>query len=267
MNNSHKITNYNKYISNNYKQNSINKSNKLLSNSNSSINILSSELFASIKGNYFKKIINNKILNKDSNNIKNKDNNSLIGSNSAKSLFKNNSNSNLNINENYIIKSKKHFLKKELFNGTFYPNKTVSTKYYVINPNKTYKKRKVSASLINKKIEINNKKLSSSSSLNNIIYKNYEGREGENISGIYSNKELKISSNEVKNYLHNIDKKLPFINMALNNKNASIFRNNLHFINRNHLNNNNNGFFSERLKNNENKKLKSSISGNFLNKK
>ena len=56
--------------------------------------------------------------------------------------------------------------------------------------------------------------------------------------------------------------------MALNNKNGSIFRNNLHFIKRNYLPNNNNGFFSERLKINDNKKLKSSISGNLLlNKK
>ena len=265
VNNSQKITNLNKYISNNYKQNSINKSNKLLSNSNSSINILSSELFANIKGNYFKKIINNKLLNKDSNRIKNKDNNSLIGSNSTKSLFKNNSNS--NVNEKYIIKSKKQFLKKELFNGTFYPNKSVSTKYFLVNQNKGYKKRKSSASLINKKIEMNNNKLSSSSSLNYLIHKKYEGKDGENVSGIYSNNEVKINSNEDKNYIHNIDKKLPFINMALNNKAGSIFRNNLHFINRNHLNNKNNGFFSERLKNNESTKLKSSISGSLLNKK
>ena len=50
-------------------------------------------------------------------------------SNSSKSLFKN------PINDSYFTKSKKHFLKKELFNGTFYPSKSVSTKFYVMNPN------------------------------------------------------------------------------------------------------------------------------------
>ena len=259
-----KMTNFNKYMSNNYDNNiskSMNKTNKLLNNSNSSINLLSSELFANIKGNYFKKIINNKLFKeKDSNKIKNKNNNSLINNNSAKSLFKNNSNSNIHDN-NYLNKTKKHFLKKELFNGTFYPNKSVSTKFFVINTNKTYKKRKQSATIINKNIE-NNKKLVYSSSMNDLIYSRdgKDGRDSENISGILSKKDIK--GNEGINVMENIGKKLPFINDI--NKNAGgVFRNNLNFINRNNNRTKNlgtkNGFFSERLKNYENKKLKSYI--------
>ena len=263
-NNNSKMTNLNKYISNNYNyENSINKSlnktNKLLSNSNSSINLLSSELFANIKGNYFKKIINSKLYKeKDSSKIKNKDNNSLVNNNSAKSLFKNNSNSNIHDN-NYLNKSKKHFLKKELFNGTFYPNKSVSTRFFVINTNKMYKKRKQSATLINKNVDNNSKKLVYSSSMNDLIYSR-DGKDIENISGIFSKKEIK--GKDVKNIMDNIGKKLPFIN-DMGKNTGGIFRNNLHFINRNANRSKNlgtkNGFFSERLKNYENKKLKSYI--------
>ena len=263
-----KITNLNKYISNNYNYNkSLNKTNKFISNSNSSINILSSELFANIKGNYFKKIINNKVLKKDINRIKNNINDSLISNNSTKTLFKNNSNTKIYDN-NYLNKSKKQFLKKELFNGTFYPNKSISSRYFVIhNNNDKIKKRKQSASVINKIQDINSRKLIYSSSMNDILYSK-EGREGKdssNISGIFSPKEIKLNANEDKNSINNINKKLPFIN-ELNKNTNGIFRNNLHFMKRNTNRNKNltskNGFFSERLKNDENKQLKS-----FINKK
>ena len=243
-NNSQRISNLNQYISNNSKSNK-------LSNSNSSINILPNDLFSNIKGNYFKKIIN-KGLNRDSQRLKNKNNNSLIGSNSAKSLFKNNS----NIKEN----SKKHFLKKELFNGTFYPNKSTTTKYFVIsNSNKLYRKRKSSATVINKNIEINNKKLTSSSSTNNLIQNKNDNKDNkDNLSGIFSKIEMAVSSNDSKKDINNIDIKLPFINIAVNAKKSSIFRSHLHLVNRNHNNRNylknSNGFFSERLKNNDNNK-------------
>ena len=260
INNSQRISNLNQYISNNTKNT---KSNKL-SNSNSSINILPNDLFSNIKGNYFKKLIN-KGLNRDSQRLKNKNNNSLIASNSAKSLFKNNS----NIKEN----SKKHFLKKELFNGTFYPNKSTNTKYFVIsNSNKLYKKRKSSATLINKNIDANNKKLTSSSSTNNLIQNKIDNKDNkDNLSGIFSKIEMAVSSNDSKKDINNIDKKLPFINIAVNAKKGSIFRSHLHFVNRNHNNRNylknSNGFFSERLKNNDNKKLKCTINDNIINKK
>ena len=252
LNNKQKINNLNQYISNKY--NHITKNGKLLSNSNSSINILSNELFANIKGNYFKKIIN-------------KNNNSLIASSSSKSLFKNNS----NINENYLTKSKKHFLKKELFNGTFYPNKSTSTKLFVMNSNSRIRKRKASASLINKNMDSSKKKLASSSSMINLKQNSrFEINENNNISEIFANIDIgNNNSNAGKIIIKNIDKKLPFINMTMNKKTGGNFRNNLHLVNRNNHKNylNNNGFFSERLKNNENKKLKNSINGNTFNKK
>ena len=252
LSNKQKINNLNQYISNKY--NHITKNGKLLSNSNSSINILSNELFANIKGNYFKKIIN-------------KNNNSLIASSSSKSLFKNNS----NINENYLTKSKKHFLKKELFNGTFYPNKSTSTKLFVMNSNSRIRKRKASASLINKNMDSSKKKLASSSSMINLKQNSrFEINENNNISEIFANIDIgNNNSNAGKIIIKNIDKKLPFINMTMNKKTGGNFRNNLHLVNRNNHKNylNNNGFFSERLKNNENKKLKNSINGNTFNKK
>ena len=252
LNNKQKINNLNQYISNKY--NHITKNGKLLSNSNSSINILSNELFANIKGNYFKKIIN-------------KNNNSLIASSSSKSLFKNSS----NINENYLTKSKKHFLKKELFNGTFYPNKSTSTKLFVMNSNSRIRKRKASASLINKNMDSSKKKLASSSSMINLKQNSrFEINENNNISEIFANIDIgNNNSNAGKIIIKNIDKKLPFINMTMNKKTGGNFRNNLHLVNRNNHKNylNNNGFFSERLKNNENKKLKNSINGNTFNKK
>lgn len=58
-----------------------------------------------------------------------------------------------------------------------------------------------------------------------------------------------------------VEKKLPFINISLDKKKDGIFRNNLYFVKRNNSKNylNNNGFFSERLKFNDNKNLKISI--------
>ena len=103
--------------------------------------------------------------------------------------------------------------------------------------------------------------------MNDILYSK-EGREGKdssNISGIFSPKEIKLNANEDKNSINNINKKLPFIN-ELNKNTNGILRNNLHFMKRNTNRNKNltskNGFFSERLKNDENKQLKS-----FINKK
>ena len=110
-----KLTNLNQYIMNNTKQKKINK-NKILSNSNSSLNIFPNEMFNNYKGNYFKKIIKNKILNKDIARFKQKNNNSLLNSNSAQNLFKKNS----GLNSSYLKPNKKHFLKKDIFNGTFY---------------------------------------------------------------------------------------------------------------------------------------------------
>ena len=63
-------------------------------------------------------------------------------------------------------------------------------------------------------------------------------------------------SKDLINNMHNIDKNLPFI--SLNKKNKQNFRNNFSFVNRN--NNRNflygNGYFSERIKNDEIKGIK-----------
>ena len=256
INNNQNNDNLNQYLSNNFKHN--NNSNKL-SNSNSSINILPNDLFSNIKGYYYKKMVNNKILTKDSSKIKNKTSNSLIGSSSARSLFNNPP----NINENYSTKSKKHYLKKEIFNGTFYPNK--SAKYFVISSsNKLYKKRKTSASFINKNIDLNNnKKLTSSSSSNNLFQNKNDrndNREFNNLSGFLSKIDFGSTPNITKKKItDNNDKKLPFINLAVNSKKANLFRNNLHLVNRNTGTNKNyiknSGFFSERMKKNELTKL------------
>ena len=230
INSSQKNDNLNQYLLNNLKYN--NNKNKL-SNSNSSINLLPNDLFSNIKGYYYKKMINSKILTKKSSKIKNKSNNSLNGSNSARTLIKNVQ----NINENFSNQSKKNFLKKELFNGTFYPNK--STKYFIIsNTNNLQKKRKASASLINKKMDLsNNKKLASSSSSNDLFHskndKN-ENREFKNLSDFFSKIDFGSSPDITKRKINdNIDKKLPFINLIVNAKKANIFRNNLHLVNKN----------------------------------
>jgi hypothetical protein len=256
INSSQKNDNFNQYLLNNLKYN--NNKNKL-SNSNLSINLLPNDLFSNIKGYYYKKMINSKILTKKSSKIKNKSNNSLNGSNSARTLNKNVQ----NINENFSNQSKKNFLKKELFNGTFYPNK--STKYFIIsNTNNLQKKRKASASLINKKMDLsNNKKLASSSSSNDLFHskndKN-ENREFKNLSDFFSKIDFGSSPDITKRKINdNIDKKLPFINLIVNAKKANIFRNNLHLVNKNNNTNKkytkNNGFFSERMKKNEITKL------------
>ena len=244
-NNSQKMTNLNQYISS-MSQKNMKNNNKFLSSSNSSINILQNELFANAKGNYFKKL-----LNKESHKIKNKNNNSLYASSSTKSLFKNNSIKNLS-------NSKKNFLKKELFNGTFYPNNVGSTKFFVINSNNNYKRRKSSASLINKNNDnINNQKLTSSSSMSNLKLNKNENRE---ISQLEKFSVLDLENSQNINKKH-VEKKLPFINIGLDKKKVGIFRNNLYFVKRNNSKNylNNNGFFSERLKFNDNKNLKISI--------
>ena len=258
--NSNKINdNLNQYLSNNLKYNN---NNNILSNSNSSINLLPNDLFSNIKGYYYKKMINSKIFKKNSSKIKNKTNtnNSLNGSNSARTLFKNVQ----NIKDNFSNQSKKNFLKKELFNGTFYPNK--STKYFIIsNTNNLNKKRKASASLINKKMDLsNNKKLASSSSSNDLFHsknKN-ENRELKNLSDFFSKIDFGSSPDITKRKINdNNDKKLPFINLNLivNAKKANIFKNNLHLVNKNNntnkKNTKNNGFFSDRMKKNEITKL------------
>ena len=259
--NSNKINdNLNQYLSNNLKYN--NNNNNILSNSNSSINLLPNDLFSNIKGYYYKKMINSKIFKKNSSKIKNKTNtnNSLNGSNSARTLFKNVQ----NIKDNFSNQSKKNFLKKELFNGTFYPNK--STKYFIIsNTNNLNKKRKASASLINKKMDLsNNKKLASSSSSNDLFHsknKN-ENRELKNLSDFFSKIDFGSSPDITKRKINdNNDKKLPFINLNLivNAKKANIFKNNLHLVNKNNNADKkytkNNGFFSDRMKKNEITKL------------
>ena len=237
-----RLSNMNQYILNNYKHKKINKS-KILSNSNSSLNIFPNEMFNNFKGNYFKKIIRSKILNKDIMKLKNKNknninnNNSILASNSTKSLFKKST----GLNSSYLKPTKKHFLKNELFNGTFYQNKSSSTKYFFFP-------RKSTSSSMNKKLEINNnKRLASSSSIRSL-------KNGPT-TGMDAILRGNLSKDLIHN-MHNIDKNLPFI--SLNKKNKQNFKNNFSFVNRN--NNRNflygNGYFSERIKDEDIKKIK-----------
>ena len=246
-----KYTNLNQYILNNNKPKKLGK-NKLMSNSNSSLNIFPNEMLNNFKGSYFKKMIRNKILSKDLVKLKNKNgnNNSLIASNSTQNLLKKN---NFDLNSSYLKPTKKHFLRKDMFNGTFYPSKSSSTKSFFFP-------RKSSSSTMNKKFEIANKRLSSSSSIRS-LRKNKNENIQNNISNIFPGSGLDVifnpnmSKDSINKYF---DKNLPFINISLNKKHFQNFRNNFSFVNRNHRKNflNGSGYFSERIKDNEIKVIK-----------
>ena len=238
-----KYTNLNQYILNNNKAKKLIK-NKIMSNSN--LNIFHNEMLNNSKGSYFKKMIRNKILSKDLAKLQNKNsnNNSLIVSNSTQNLFKQN---NFELNNSFLKPTKKHFLKKDIFNGTFKPNKTSSTKYFFFP-------RKSSSSSMNKKFEIGNKRLSSSSSIRN-LKKDQNENIPKNISNLFpgSKMDFIFKPNISKDSLKNFEKNLPFINISLNKKNFQNFRNNFSFINRTHKKQslNGNGYFSERIKDND----------------
>ena len=246
-----KYSNFDKYILNKHQPKILGK-NKVLSNSNSSLNIFQNDIFNNSRGSYFKKIIRSKILHKDIAKLKN-NNNSLIVSNSTQNIFKKN---NFDLNNSYLRPTKKHFLKKDTFNSTFYPNKSSSTKYFFF-PSKE------SSSTVNKKIEIEikNKRLSSSSSLRN-LKKIKNNNAVNNISNIFPG-----SVNE-PNYNHSIskdlikkpEKNLPLINISLNKKSFQNFRNNLNLMNKGYKKHflNANGHLSEGIRENENKNIKGS---------
>ena len=240
---SQKLTNLNQFVINNHKQKKLGK-NKILSGSNSSLSLFPNEMFNNFKGNYFKKMIKNKILNKDILRLKNKNitNNSLLASNSTQNIFKK---STAELSSSYLKPSKKHFLKREIFNGTFYPNKSSSTKYFFFP-------RKSTSSSIAKKMDAGNKRLSSSSSIRSL--KNTKNEfQHENVSSIFPGMDSIFNPNLSKDSLKNHEKNLPFINISLNKKNLQNFRNNFSYVNKSNKKNflNGNGYFSERIKDNE----------------
>ena len=251
-----KLTNLNQYILNNNKQKKITKS-KIMSSSNSSLNLFPNEMLGNFKDNYFRKIIKNKILNKDIPRIKNKNSNSLINSNSAQSIFKKNS----GLNSSYLKPNKKHFLKKEIFNGTFYQNKSSSTKSFFFP-------RKSSSSSINKKVDMNNygnKRLTSSSSIRSL-----KKIKNERTNDVFSNMRVDSLLNPngtIKDYVdkNSNGKNLPFINISINKKNIQNFRGNFSFANRNNNRNflNANGYLSEKMKDNEIVRLKGVLNDNI----
>ena len=240
---SQKLTNLNQFVINNHKQKKLGK-NKILSGSNSSLSLFPNEMFNNFKGNYFKKMIKNKILNKDILRLKNKNitNNSLLASNSTQNLFKK---STAELSSSYLKPSKKHFLKREIFNGTFYPNKSSSTKYFFFP-------RKSTSSSIAKKMDVGNKRLSSSSSIRSLKNTKNEFKH-ENASSIFPGMDSIFNPNLSKDSLKNHEKNLPFINISLNKKNLQNFRNNFSYVNKSNKKNflNGNGYFSERIKDNE----------------
>ena len=240
---SQKLTNLNQFVINNHKQKKLGK-NKILSGSNSSLSLFPNEMFNNFKGNYFKKMIKNKILNKDILRLKNKNitNNSLLASNSTQNIFKK---STAELSSSYLKPSKKHFLKREIFNGTFYPNKSSSTKYFFFP-------RKSTSSSIAKKMDVGNKRLSSSSSIRSLKNTKNEFKH-ENASSIFPGMDSIFNPNLSKDSLKNHEKNLPFINFSLNKKNLQNFRNNFSYVNKSNKKNflNGNGYFSERIKDNE----------------
>ena len=240
---SQKLTNLNQFVINNHKQKKLGK-NKILSGSNSSLSLFPNEMFNNFKGNYFKKMIKNKILNKDILRLKNKNitNNSLLASNSTQNIFKK---STAELSSSYLKPSKKHFLNREIFNGTFYPNKSSSTKYFFFP-------RKSTSSSIAKKMDVGNKRLSSSSSIRSLKNTKNEFKH-ENASSIFPGMDSIFNPNLSKDSLKNHEKNLPFINISLNKKNLQNFRNNFSYVNKSNKKNflNGNGYFSERIKDNE----------------
>ena len=240
---SQKLTNLNQFVINDHKQKKLGK-NKILSGSNSSLSLFPNEMFNNFKGNYFKKMIKNKILNKDILRLKNKNitNNSLLASNSTQNIFKK---STAELSSSYLKPSKKHFLKREIFNGTFYPNKSSSTKYFFFP-------RKSTSSSIAKKMDVGNKRLSSSSSIRSLKNTKNEFKH-ENASSIFPGMDSIFNPNLSKDSLKNHEKNLPFINISLNKKNLQNFRNNFSYVNKSNKKNflNGNGYFSERIKDNE----------------
>ena len=266
---SKKLTNINQYIYNN-SQPKKNAKSKMINNSNSSLNLFPNEIFNNHKGNYFKKIIKNKILNKDLSKLKQKTgSNSLLNSNSTQSLFKKST----GLSSSYLKPTKKHFLKKELFNGTFYQNKSSSTKSFFFP-------RKSTSSSVNKKLNVNNnnntnnKRTISSSSIRSLkkIKNERNNNNNININGIFSNAGIEsllnanFSSKEFLDRNQNINKNLPIINnISLNKKNIQNFRNNFGFAHRNNNRNflNGNGFFSEKMKQNEVVRLKGNFNDNI----
>ena len=263
---SKKLTNINQYAYNN-SQPKKNAKSKMINNSNSSLNLFQNEIFNNHKGNYFKKIIKNKILSKDLSKLKQKTgNNSLLNSNSTHSLFKKST----GLSSSYLKPTKKHFLKKELFNGTFYQNKSSSTKSFFFP-------RKSTSSSVNKKVNMNNnnanKRTISSSSIRSLKkIKNERNNNNININGIFSNAGIEsflnanFSNKEFIDKNQNINKNLPIINnISLNKKNIQNFRNNFGFAHRNTNRNflNGNGFFSEKIKQNEVVRLKGNFNENI----
>ena len=263
---SKKLTNINQYAYNN-SQPKKNAKSKMINNSNSSLNLFQNEIFNNHKGNYFKKIIKNKILSKDLSKLKQKTgNNSLLNSNSTQSLFKKST----GLSSSYLKPTKKHFLKKELFNGTFYQNKSSSTKSFFFP-------RKSTSSSVNKKGNMNNnnanKRTISSSSIRSLKkIKNERNNNNININGIFSNGGIEsflnanFSNKEFIDKNQNINKNLPIINnISLNKKNIQNFRNNFGFAHRNTNRNflNGNGFFSEKIKQNEVVRLKGNFNENI----
>jgi serine/threonine protein kinase len=255
-----KFTNLNQYIMNNSKQNKINKA-KFMSSSNPNINFVPNDI-NDFNGNLFKKIIRNKILNKELSRLKQKTgNSSLLSSNSAQNILKKS-----DLNSSSLKQTKKHFLKKDIFNGTFYQNKSSSTKTFFFQ-----KKSEVPST--NKKFNTNNKRLTSSSSIRSLKkIKNERRNNNFNINGVLSNNAVDAFLNNnlsKKDFLDkkNIDKNLPFINnFSYNKKNFHNFRSNLSFAH-NIINNksllNANGFLSEKIKDNDIARLKRNINNNI----
>ena len=240
INDTKKMTNLNQYLANYSKNKIFNKNNFINSNSNSNINIFANNLFYNIKGNIIRKGTNNSISKKPIKVI----NNSLSSSNSTKSIFKKSP----NFNQTVLSKERKQFLKKEIFSGTFYPNKSTDRNFFnMSNSNKIYKKRKAALSLINKNSFTNKRSTSSFSSQN--LTKKKKDKDDNDISEIMSNIESGKNTIEAKH----LEKRLPSINISLNKTKGNFFRNKFHLVNSNKNILIQNGYFSQRVINNDKK--------------
>ena len=114
---------------------------------------------------------------------------------------------------------------------------------------------------MNKKIEVSNKRLSSSSSFRTL--KKIKNNAVNSISSILpgSVNEPNYNQNISKDLIKNYDKNLPLINISLNKKSFQNLRNNFSFMNKSYKKYflNANGHLSERIRENEIKNIKGSL--------
>lgn len=288
---SNNIINNNNNIINNNNSNSHSFSSIALNNQNSVINLKQQDLlYATRRHN---KILGYQNMQNNPQNISNYNslNNSQMNSNLelTKNYYNSINNSFNNSNTNSLLKrstsntitKKKPDIKKELLNGSYYPNK--STKLFMGST--TYKKHKpLPQNPISQP-----KRLTSSHSMQNLkqtisgnnTNNNYFGNPNINVINGLSSSGPNSNENSLKNPVSNslsktkskliYDKKLPFINISLTKKRGTVLGNEIYYVSYGKYKQGNMNGLTDRLKNTKQKlrnSMNSSISkAQYLTKK